>query len=183
MTKKYNFLITGNFCKQFSIEKKVSLRCHSITYTNWNTVPPISGCLLIHIIALASHSQACYSPGPIPNGQIKTDAPRFPPPQPQTLPKTSPERVRPAMPAPPISNVSALSAVLSGVLANRDRDSPRESPREPMREPIREPLPGRPAVRRQPSDNRVRGPPPQPPTQKQMPLVSVRLSFQYSLSP
>lgn len=67
------------------------------------------------------------------------------------------------------SNFGALSAALSEALAGRDRDT---NIRE-TRELPREPPPTRPAVRRQPSDIRTRGPPPQPPVQKPaMPLVS-----------
>lgn len=115
-------------------------------------------------------------PGSTPNGQVKSDAPRFPPPQPHQPPpqhhqpppqRSSPDKVRPVMPPGPMSNVSALSAALAG----RDRGSTDHS-REHSREVPREP-PMRPAVRRQPSDIRTRGPPPQPPTQKMMPLVSL----------
>lgn len=102
--------------------------------------------------------------GTTPNGQIKMDAPRFPPAQQTQAHQTlrSPEKTRPT---PTSGNIVAA---ISEALASREssRESPRESPRE---------APCRPMVRRQPSEAKARGPPPEPPVQKPvMPLVSYK---------
>lgn len=63
--------------------------------------------------------------------------------------------------------VAALSEALASRESPKDvRDSPRDQPKV------------RPAIRRQPSEAKTRGPPPEPPHQKNpMPLVSLQFSY------
>ncbi|CAK1579978.1 unnamed protein product [Parnassius mnemosyne] len=107
------------------------------------------------------------------NGQVKADAPRFPvqTSQTQQSQRSSPEKNKPVLPSPlPGNKLSAISAVLNEAMALRE--SSQDSSRD-IRDSPRDPPPNRPVVKRQPSEVKTRGPPPQPPVQKPaMPLSS-----------